>query len=109
MQNWGFIITRDALEGDSPAVGKRLKFDVTPEVEAALDYAGDGVKAQGLHFTLLDDDGILYYEGMLVFPGWDKGDEPDEEIIAAPLDQFGRGYAGCSQIRYADRPEWEFG
>lgn len=82
---------------------------MTPEVEEALDYAGNGAGAKGVHFKMWDDDGNLYYEGRLAFPGWDKGETPDEEIIASPLFQFGAGFAGCTRIEYTGRKSWAIG
>ena len=45
-------------------------------------------------FRMLDDDGILYYEGFLI------GDE------FAPLDDFGEANAGCTGIQVLENGEW---
>lgn len=42
-------------------------------------------------FRLLDDDGILYYEGASTVP-----------YSFAPLDDFGRGDSGCTEIQYQE-------
>lgn len=57
-------------------------------------------------FYMYDDDGELYYTGKLF---WDGDDEPGEEIIAAPLDDFGMPNAGCTRIKYRAKPGWEIG
>ena len=45
-------------------------------------------------FRMLDDDGILYYEGFLI------GDE------CAPLDDFGEPNAGCTRIQVNENGAW---
>lgn len=52
-------------------------------------------------FRMKDDDGELYYEGMIVA---DPGSEED----FAPLDDFGMPNAGCTSIEYRGKNgEWE--
>jgi len=50
-------------------------------------------------FRLLDDDGEIYYEGL--------SDDSDSQRAFAPLDDFGRGYAGCTEIDYFDGQTWK--
>lgn len=49
-------------------------------------------------FRLLDDDGEIYYEGL--------SDNCDLQRAFAPLDDFGKGYAGCTEINYFDGQSW---
>lgn len=56
-------------------------------------------------FYMYDDDGELYYTGKLY---WNGDDEPSEEIIGAPLFQFGAG-SGCTRISYRARRHWDIG
>ena len=49
-------------------------------------------------FRLLDDDGEIYYEGV--------SDDCDSLRAFAPLDDFGKGYAGCTEIRYFTDGVW---
>ena len=49
-------------------------------------------------FRLLDDDDEIYYEGV--------SDENDSQKAFAPLDNFGRGYAGCTKIEYFANGAW---
>lgn len=49
-------------------------------------------------FRLLDDDGEVYYEG--------KSDDCDSQRAFAPLDDFGQGYAGCTEIQYFQAGCW---
>ncbi len=49
-------------------------------------------------FRLVDDDGEVYYEGV--------SDDRDSQRAFAPLDDFGRGYAGCSEIHYLTNGTW---
>jgi hypothetical protein len=50
-------------------------------------------------FRMLDDDGEIYYEGV--------SDDCDSERAFEPLDDFGEGYAGCTQIHYFDGQSWK--
>lgn len=43
-------------------------------------------------FRLMDGDGEVYYEGL--------SDDCDSQRAFAPLDDFGQGYAGCTEIFY---------
>ena len=49
-------------------------------------------------FRLVDDDGEIYYEGL--------SDDRDSQRAFAPLDDFGRGYAGCTGIHYLTNSAW---
>ena len=65
---------------------------------ASLNY-DEGKAALLKHrFRLLDDDGEIYYEGL--------SDDRDSQRAFAPLDDFGRGYAGCTEIHYLDKGGW---
>lgn len=61
----------------------------------------DEAKASSLkhRFRLLDDDGEVYYEGV--------SDDCESECAFAPLDDFGQGYAGCTEIHYFDGQSWK--
>lgn len=48
-------------------------------------------------FRLLDDDGEIYYEGL---------SDCNSQRAFAPLDDFGLGYAGCTEIHYFDGRTW---
>jgi hypothetical protein len=50
-------------------------------------------------FRLLDDDGEICCEGL--------SDDCDSQRAFAPLDDFGRGYAGCTEIHYFDGQSWK--
>lgn len=105
MSTYGWIITKDHLwnpEYDSPEdneTGTIGPSDITPELKALLN------SGKGHTFYMRDDDRELYYTGKLV---WD-GEEPDEEALAGPLDDFGRPNAGAIMIDYHERPDWSIG
>ena len=65
---------------------------------ASLNY--DEAKAALLkhRFRLLDDDGEIYYEGL--------SDDCDSQRAFAPLDDFAKGYAGCTEIFYFTNGAW---
>lgn len=52
-------------------------------------------------FKMYDDDGELYYEGIIMC-------EPGSESMFAPLDDFGAGNAGCTRIDYKDGKTGKF-
>jgi len=83
----GWIITEDRIE-DGREVGTMGPFGIT--------LTGDEVKAKGVRFRMLDDDGEVYYIGKAVLAGDDDG--------FGPLDNFGMPNAGCTRIDY-----WEKG
>ncbi len=47
-------------------------------------------------FRLLDDDGLIYYEGI-----------SDDDSSFAPLDDFGEANAGCTEIHYLSGNTWK--
>lgn len=44
-------------------------------------------------FSMFDGDGECYYQG-----------RTDDDSSFAPLDDFGKGYAGCTEIRIDGKP-----
>lgn len=81
-----WTITQDFLDDANNVGTSSLNFD---EAKAAL------LKHR---FRLLDDDGEIYYEGV--------SDDCNSERAFAPLDDFGKGYAGCTEIHYFDGHVW---
>lgn len=81
-----WIITKDLVD-DGRKVGT-----------SSLDYfqaKSDNV----IHrFQLLDGDGGVCYEGI--------SDDCESLRAFGPLDDFGRGYAGCTEIRYLTANQW---
>jgi len=81
-----WIITHDILEN-----GKNIDI-------RSCDYY-ESMKDKLIHrFRLLDGDGGAYYEGL--------SDDCDSENAFAPLDDFGEGNAGCTEIQYQQRGIW---
>ena len=86
-----WIITQDFLtpaNEEGCAVGS-CSVDFEPSQRERLHH----------QFRLHDDDGELYYEGL--------SDDADSENAFDPLDDFGIGYAGCTEIRYLRNGNWE--
>jgi len=50
-------------------------------------------------FRMLDDDGIVYYEGY--------SSSKNSEMAFDPLDDFGTPYAGATEIQYRENGKWE--
>jgi len=59
---------------------------------------------QGRQFRLLDGDGKLYYEGRVLSADIDF---KDDSYMFSPLDDFGKGNAGCTEIQYHYPARWE--
>lgn len=65
---------------------------------ASLNYDETQATMLKHRFRLLDDDGEIYYEGL--------SDNSDSQRAFAPLDDFGKGYAGCTEIHYFTDGAW---
>ena len=82
-----WIITKDLQDNDNRVGISSSDYD------AAL-------KDTFIHrFRLLDGDDEVYYEGL--------SDDCDSEKAFAPLDDFGEGHAGCTEIQYLRCDVWE--
>lgn len=101
---YGWLITRDVLYD---------MVDAPEDVDGLINEAGthgpsdavltrEQILEHGVEFQMLDDDGELYYEGVVAWATDYKNGSGFE-----PLDDFGRGNAGCTEIRYRDTDgEW---
>lgn len=93
---YAWLITRDHLVerygGEHSDVGTAGPSNAPDEL---LDKLRAGKRPAGsLVFRMYDDDGELYYDGVIA------GDFEGLE----PLDDYGTGGAGCTAIRYPGRP-----
>lgn len=86
----GWIITHDmiASRGDRPQVGR---------VSAFWDEKRQ--KAATTSFRLYDDDGILYYQGLLI-----DGEYAESQFNALA---WGEAFAGCTTIKVRRNGKWE--
>lgn len=82
-----WIITHDFVDDGSKSGAASVNYD---EAKAGL------LKHR---FRLLDDDGEIYYEGL--------SDDCVSQRAFAPLDDFGKGYAGCTEVHYFDGQSWK--
>ncbi|WP_203338601.1 hypothetical protein [Nocardioides limicola] len=57
-------------------------------------------------FKMYDDDGELYYTGVLAYRAEVEG---EEHVVAGPLFDFGAPNAGCTRIGYPAHPDWAVG
>jgi len=82
---YAWKITKDHLDGeDTNTFGPR---SITPEQESELN------SGNGTPFKMYDDDGELYYSGLIIgdFDGFE------------PLDDFGMPNAGCTGIKVSGK------
>jgi len=90
MSHYTWIVTRDAVLGDSSdAVGK-----IGPKGEQHRERF-DKVIIQGDHFRLLNENGVIQFTGYIL------GDYQGRE----PLSDYGL-QNGCSRIEYERNGEW---
>ncbi len=65
---------------------------------SSRNYTDEKRPSLTFRFRLLNDDGEVHYEGL--------ADDCDSQWAFAPLDDFGKGYAGCTEIHYFDGNVW---
>lgn len=95
---YGWLITKDHLaeefgEGDGRkgVAGPRgLSAEMLERLKGTHGYT----------FTMYDDDGVKVYTGKYLGP---------IDYVMGPLDDFGMPDAGCTEIRYPGKPEWNSG
>lgn len=95
--SYGWVITKDLLgeedDADRSAVGVMGPRNITAPTADALK------RGQGRKFRMLDDDGEVYYYGLLI--------HPDGEGFE-PLDDFGMPDSGCTDIQFKNPAgEWK--
>jgi len=96
--DYGWIITKDYISekcGDKSTVGVCGPREMSNEVLSRLKN-GEGIK-----FRLYDDDGELYLEGLQI-----EGDSGEEGSFA-PLDNFGEGWGGCTELKQYLDGKWQ--
>ena len=64
----------------------------------------NGIRTAG--FKMYDDDGELYYTGVLAYRVDVEG---EEQVVTGPLADFGMPNAGCTTIEYPGHSEWAVG
>ena len=107
---YAWIIEKDHL-ADKPSEddsGIKGPSDAPDELLYFLEDGPAGFdKAIKVHtFRLYDSDDELYYTGRLATM-LDMNTE--EEPCAAPLYDFGMGWAGCTSVKWHGHSEWDVG
>jgi len=82
-----WTITRDYIE-EGKGVGK-CSCDFEEAKQTSLVH----------RFRMLDGDGEVYFEGV--------SDDASSQRAFNPLDDFGRGFAGCVEIQYHEGKTWK--
>jgi hypothetical protein len=103
---YGWIITRDYLDEEDPV--DYLPSRVGTEGPRDFDWV-DPVWGDATEFRMYDDDGVLYFEGMLLLDDnrTDVWNEAEEEEAFGPLYDFGQPDSGCTEIRYKLNNQWK--
>ena len=108
---YAWIIDKDHLYGpggefeqDNDDVGVCGPSQARDEHIKALQDKKYPADAEVFTFRMYDGDGMLYYTGRMLTT---EGDT--ERACFGPLDDFGKGNAGCTDIRYPGHPEMDCG
>lgn len=108
-----WIITKDKItDGEAPeGTNLNARGLIGPSIATKNDEAR--LRAgEGVPFRMLDDDGEIYYYGRILeesecTPQY-EGNYFGGESEFAPLDNFGRPNAGCTDIQYKNKEgKWE--
>ena len=99
---YGWIITKDLLWDKDPILNK--EYDIRND-KGTIGPSGTildkgTIVTMGKKFRMKDDDGEIYYEGMIFET--DKTETTGFE----PLDDFGEPNAGCTSIEYLENGKW---
>ena len=70
---------------------------ITGPSNAPVDLLDRLAKQEGNRFRLVDDDGLVYCKGRIVFRSGEPADDEDE---FAPLTDYGAPGMGCTTIDY---------
>ncbi len=87
-----WIITRDLINVPHPALPAEL---TKSEVGTCSKNAKEGIKMEH-KFRMLDGDREIYYYG-----------KSSCNSSFAPLDDFGMGNSGCTEIQYYENGKWK--
>ena len=99
---YGWLITRDMFAEEDARGGNPHVDEVGTCGPSRTTLTREQILEHGIEFQMLEDDGEVYYEGRIAWAADYKGGSGFE-----PLDDFGRGNAGCTEIRYRDTEnEW---
>lgn len=88
MANRMWTITEDKIGDDNQGVG------VVGPKGTTLSHNAIKNHPERKAFKMYDDDGNHCYSGFYV--------GPDDESLFAPLDDYGKPNAGCTEIRYRE-------
>jgi hypothetical protein len=101
-----WIITKDKItDGGTEGTNLNARMLIGPGIATPGDKARL-LTGEGRRFRLLDDDGEIYYYGRQLIES-ECTEEYEEGMFGgdselAPLDDFGRPNAGCTQIEIYD-------
>lgn len=107
---YAWIVDKDHIADPSARPGSYCNAPgLTGPRNAPDDLVARLAKGEGRKWQMFDDDGERYYDGRIVFT--DPDDEngngltlPEEAF--GPLNDFGTGNAGCTEIKYRIDGEW---
>lgn len=100
--HYGWVITRDMLAEEDAREGDLHEDDVNACGPSSLTLTSEQIREYGVEFQMLDGDDEVVYCGFVAWAVDYKAGDGFE-----PLDDFGRGNAGCTEIRYRDTAgEW---
>lgn len=103
--SYAWIITKDHLGDDDRGTVGPHDANISEDATTFSQMSAELSRNYPLRnqFRMYDDDGILYYTGMLYYH------EDDEESCYGPLGDFGMPNAGAVLIKYTGHPEMDCG
>jgi hypothetical protein len=99
---YAWVIDRDHLAEEYEEPAERSDAGLTGPRRATDEDLARLEAGEGHQFTMWDDDGEHYYTGRIVW----AGEDPDEDLMVAPLRDYGRPGAGAVVIKYPGHPDW---
>ena len=99
---YGWIITKDLLWDENPEWNKEhdMKNNKGTIGPSGTILDKGTIVTMGKKFRMKDDDGEIYYEGMIFET------DMSETTGFEPLDEFGMPNAGCVSIEYLENGRW---
>lgn len=103
MSDYAWRIDRDYVEegtGEYLAPGKGQEMEVLGPRNATDEQISKLRKGEGHPFRMYDDDGGLNLSGRIIYS--------DPEVVDGfePLDDYGVGGYGCTEIRFYSKGKW---
>ncbi|PBC38511.1 hypothetical protein CJ179_38600 [Rhodococcus sp. ACS1] len=117
---WGWVITKDhfAREDEDSSVGVMGPGQAPENITVQLARIQEGLRIEkDYHRARFDlyvdrdgpDDNLKERRMASGWIVWTGDAEPDEEVLVAPLHDYGQANWGCVEVRFPGNPNWDIG